>query len=128
MIEVLHAFLAGAEQNDMVALPDGIAADDGVDVLEGRSALFLGRVKHARKALGRGRRVVHGPVRVFEGNAEQPAYRAQLVALLLGIELAREGERVQHRRVEAHTHALALGLKHAHVKGRVVRRPRGSPR
>ena len=121
MIEVLHALLAGAQQNDVVALPDGIAADDGVDVLEGRGALFLRRLKHARKALGRGRRVVHGPVRVFEGNAEQAAYRAQLVALLLGVELAREGERVQHRRVKAHAHALALGLKHAHVKGRVVR-------
>ena len=121
MIEVLHALLAGAQQNDVVALPDGIAADDGVDVLEGRGALFLGRFKHARKALGRGRRVVHGPVRVFERYAQQPAYRAQLMALLLGVELAREGERVQHRRVKAHAHALALGLKHAHVKGRVVR-------
>ena len=121
VVEVLHAFLAGAEQNDMVALPDGIAADDGVDVLEGCGALFLGRVKHACKALGRGRRVVYGPVRVFERYAEQPAYRAELVALLLRIELAREGERIQHRCVEAHAHALALGLKHAHVKGRIVR-------
>ena len=121
MVEVLHALLAGAQQNDVVALPDGVAADDGVDILKGRGALFPGCVIHARKALGRGGRVVHGPVRVFEGNAQQPAYRAQLVALLLGVELAREGERVQHRRVEAHAHALALGLKHAHVKGRVVR-------
>ena len=121
VVEVLHALLAGAQQNDVVALPDGIAADDGVDILEGRGALFPGCVIHARKTLCRSRRVVYGPVRVLERYAQQPAYRAQLVALLLGVELAREGERIQHRRVEAHAHALALGLKHAHVKGRVVR-------
>lgn len=70
---------------------------------------------------------MHGSVGVFKGYAKQTAYRAQPVASLVGIQPARKGERVQHGRVEGYPHARALRLKHAHIKGRVMRRDRTVP-
>ena len=124
MVQVLHALLGLAQQDDMVAFAHALPFDDLIQILQGIRALFRRALVHFDQALSRGRRVVDGPVGVFQAHAQLAAQRAQPVALLVRVQPPGEGQRVQHRRVERNAHALAFGVEHSDIERSVMGRHR----
>ena len=124
MVQVLHALLGLAQKDDMIAFAHALPFDDLIQILQGIRALFRRALVHFDQALSRGRRVMDGPVGVFQAHAQLAAQRAQPVALLVGVQPPGEGQRVQHRRVERNAHALAFGVEHADIERSVMGRYR----
>ena len=124
VVQVLHALLGLAQKDDMIALAHALSFDDLIQILQGIRALFRRALVHFDQALGRGRRVMDGPVSVFQAHAQLAAQRAQPVALLIGVQPPGESQRIQHRRVERNAHALAFGVEHSDIEGSVMGRHR----
>ena len=88
-VEVGHALLGGGQQDDVAARPARVVFKGPVDLVQQPKPPAVDEhFEHLRQRLRGGAGVVHRPVRVFEGNAQPLADRAQLVALLVAEHVA----------------------------------------
>ena len=126
-VQVHQTLLGLGQQDDVPALADGTALESPVQVPVGVESQRLRLAEHPRQAQGCGGSVVHRAVRVLEAHAQLLAQGAQLVGFRVRIELARQGQRVEHRRVEFHSQPGQLRPQHRPVEGGVVRRDRAVP-
>lgn len=109
----------------MVAFADG-AALEGVQVAEfGEPVLFLGDFEHLRQTVRRRGRVVDGAVGVFQAHAQRLADALQFERFEFRQQLARQGQRIQNRRVELAPQPAQLRFEQLAVKRGVVGGNRG---
>ena len=124
-VEVDQPLLTFHQQNDVVAFADG-AALEGVQVAEfGEPVLFLGDFEHLRQTVRRRGRVVDGAVGIFEAHAQRLADALQFERLQFRQQLARQGQRIQNRRVELAPQPAQLRFEQLAVKRGVVGGNRG---
>ena len=120
MVDVPKALLRGGQQHDMIAAAQGVACHTVVDIGQRDRAALARFLQHLLQTLGRRFSVMHGTVGVFQRYAQALAHHTQLMRFHIGIELAREGQGINHRVFARQTLAVQLALQDIVVKIRVM--------
>ena len=111
----------------MIALADGTALELFIQFIQVMHAVFFAFIVHPSQAVCRRCGIMHGAVGIFEADAQALAERPEFMGFHVGVELARKGQRVQHRPLPCEPQTPELSLKNRTVKSGVMGSDRGVP-